>query len=169
MFQYNGKDAHLWLKALERVINADSKEDKHPIAVVNIGDSQDSVTRGTLGKLKHCVKDYAYVVDLERNIARIAEGWKDFKLDFEKYDFKRGVKALWKVFKDSDLAKLEPEVLEYLRVVGFGCTVEGVTTELWTQGKAVKFAETRDALIHLDKLGLVDYENGEYSVRESLL
>jgi len=98
VFQYKGKDAHLWLKALERVINADSKEDKHPIAVVNIGDSQDSVTRGTLGKLKHCVKDYAYVVDLERNIARIAEGWKDFKLDFEKYDFKRGVAALRRNF-----------------------------------------------------------------------
>jgi hypothetical protein len=163
-----------WIKALKRKVTRDKNSDK-PVAEidflgVDFAPSEGfQVSQGCLRELKNSVKDCEYVADIERFLFAIEQGWENFRLDLKHGDFKRGVKALWKAFKDSGLAKYEPVVMELLQESGFARSVEGLTQALWMRGKAAKFAEVRDALIHLDKLGLVDYENGEYSARESLM
>ncbi len=174
-FEYKGENSELWIQSVRRILNDPTLRGAQ--YVVGFGDCVDSGNyEGALNKLGiHAVKDRVklpeFYVTVERILTQISRGeWSQIDKDFDRDQFKAGIRHVWALAIQEGLLTFEQEVLECLYKDGNGgLSVDTIVERLWKQGILKPFSEVRRALEHLCVLYIVERCNTQFSPRYGML
>ena len=165
-FTYKGEDVDLWVKAVNRIIDANEVLDDRYKWVVHT-DSRTGYVK-SLGPFKQFIRHPENAVMVERIVRHALAGEFDkIQLTFTDGYFKGSLKTLWNTLKHFPEFRVDKRVLELLKMCG-AVTSDFILCEL-LKFMSVTFKGVKDALRRLEKLYLVEYHAGYWSYRHHIL
>ena len=172
-FEYKGENPELWTQNIKRVLsNTKLHTDKTPYFIVSLNEGFTTcLSRQGVNTLKDRVKLPEFYVKVERILMQIQKGkWNQIDKDFDRDQFKAGIKHLWAYATEARMLEFEQQVYETLLQNGNGgLSLDTVLERLWKQGILKSFSEVRRALEHLCTLYVVERCHGQFSPRYGMI